>query len=220
MTDSSFSGNLEGAEPTLADSASMLHPHDFTDSMWVAARKAAYHQGYKNNGGNQAYAEDLASDVLATLLVQDTPMHPKAVFKYVRTAVYNRVCDDARRDNAAFRGGAAPRNLSPEDFVEHEGRITALIPAPSNDPAAVMVAEERERELVEAGAALLALLEERNRDLVRMALMECRPHAEVAQALGYKNANVVKQTLHRTIGRLREMTPEAYRSLLDPDGAQ
>ena len=196
----------------------MLHPHDFTPAMWAEARKAAIHQGIKNTRGNRAYAEDLASEILTTLYEQNTPIHPKAVCKYVRTAVFNRVCDDARRDNAAFRGGRAMACMAPEDFVEQEGRITALIPAPSTDPAVIMLAEERQHDLVEAGAALLALLEERNRDLVRMALMEQCPHAEIAEALGYKNANVVKQSLHRALGRLRKVAPEAYRGLLDSDG--
>lgn len=221
MAENSRLGSLEaaGSNPTTLDpSSELLHPRDFTDAMWEAAHKAAVDQGRKNTRGNRAYAEDLASEVIATMLANNTPIHPKAVCKYVRTAVFNRVCDDARKDNAAFRGGAAEMRLAPEAFVEYEGRITALIPAMSNDPAKMVAEDERQRALVDAGATLLAMLEERNRDLVRMALMEQCPHAEIAQALGFKNANVVKQTLHRTMGRLRKVAPEAYRGLLDPNG--
>lgn len=198
---------LSAANPDL-----MVHPHDFSDSMWMRTLDVAYKAACAATKGDHAYADDIAASVIEKMMIGNRPIHERGVPNYVRAAVVHHVIDDVRKAKAAYRGGGTDV-VDNEVLVEleNDGQVRNL--DLGANPADLLVASEVEQAMRNAHDDLLGRLETRNRRLVELYL-DGYTHAEIAQELGYRSAAVAKTTLHRTLCRLRECCPQEYRGLL------
>ena len=190
----------------------MVHPHDFSDAMWMRTLDVAYRAACAATRGDKAYADDIAATIIEKMLVNDRPIQERGVPNYVRTAVMHHIIDDVRKAKAAYRGGGT-NPVDNEELVALENAGAVRNHNLGANPADLLVASEVEQAMRNAHDDLLARLEARNRRLVELYL-DGRTHADIAQELGYRSEAVAKTTLHRTLCHLRKCCPQEYRGLL------
>ncbi len=198
--------------PSAVSQDQMVHPHDFSDDMWMRVLDTAYQAACAATKHDTAYAGDIAASIIEKMLINDRPVHEKGIYNYLRRAVVNYVIDDVRKANAAYRGGGT-QYVANEELVLLEDTGAVRGQDLGADPADLIVANETAIAMQNAHDDLLGRLEQRNRQLVELYL-EGHTHAQIANEMGYRNAAVVKQTLHRSLCHLRKYCPEEYRGLL------
>lgn len=190
------------------DDLQPIHPRDFADALWARVLDVAYGEALRRTH-NQHQAEDLAEAAVERLMLSTQPIHPYAVPRFVRTTVYNLFVDQVRHNAAAMRRGGELA-VAPEDLELHEQQAREAQHAAS--PSSIVMARETEREQVRACREMLGSLNPRHRRLIEMA-QAGHTHAEIATALGFASAGVVKQTLHRVHRHLAKAYPQ-HRALL------
>jgi RNA polymerase sigma factor (sigma-70 family) len=178
---------------------------NFTDDQWAHIRDVAEAKAMKLTYGDAPLSEDLASLVIEKLLVKDDDLEPDNLDAYVRTMVRNAYLDRRAKQNAAYRGGPSLKHPMDEEIHAIADEVAGVFKYAllSSSPSNRLVRRERQDMRARAYQEILASLPEKKQNLVRMAA-EGLSHKEIAEALGYANAGVVKQTLHRTYQGIRE----------------
>jgi len=141
---------------------------------------------------DMADAEDIFSGVLERIV----PMLLEGdSFRNFYGLVYCSAINAWRRWNQ--QRGKGPRILPPEDF----SRIVVDFELPTME----MLEEQQAREsLFAAQQECFNQLTKQQQDLMLLRIVEKRSREEIAQALGYANANVVGVTLNQVLRRMKQ----------------
>lgn len=186
---------------------------ELTDEQWEQARQVAESKALRLTHGDHARSQDLASAVMEKLFLTDAEVDPEKLDAYVRTMTRNAYLDQQDRMNAAYRGQTVKRaDMGEALYAEVEGVFRYQLH--STSPSIKFARRQAQDARTAAYMEILASLPKKQRDLVRLAA-EGVPYAEIADQLGYANANVVKATLHRTYRRIREQFDLRYSDFLE-----
>lgn len=181
------------------DGATRGRPMD--DAEWRALMDFAEREARRQTA--DAYlAEDVAALTMKKLLAQESSIAPEARRTWVRTVIQRTIIDQHRRNHTAG-GGDRLRGLPDDSEIAakrpHSGRRWV-----GNSPSMENIARQREERLGEVAKRLLSGLNDRQRQLLLLASEESFTHEQIAEALGYASADVVKVTLNRLRKRLRD----------------
>lgn len=181
---------------------------ELTDDEWVMVRDVAEAKAMKMTHGDVALSEDLASLVVEKLFLSEATINPGSLKAYVRTMVQNAYLDRRAKQKAAYR----PQTIKKGDIddavlAEVEGVFKYQLNTTS--PSRKLIRREAQQARADMYLAILASLPEKQQHLVRLAA-EGMSYKDIAQQLGYANASVVKTTLHRVYGKVREQFDLRY----------
>ena len=147
-------------------------------------------------------AEEVAATVIKKLVIRETEIAPEARRAWLRTAVRNELIDLRRR---AHVGSNEPRHIAlPDDSALQAKREGSRRRWLANSPSSEAIWREREQRMESIAGHVLSRLNDRQRDLILLSMDETLTHEQIAEALGYANADVVKVTLNRLRKRLRD----------------
>lgn len=176
----------------------------FTDEQWEQIRQVAEAKAMQLTHGDVMRSQDLASLVIEKLVVREGEP-PANIRAYVREMVKNAYLDSHARQHAAYRGGPSLRHPMDEGIHAIAEAVAGVFKESllTKSPSAQYFRRERADARQELVARILATLPERKQRLLRM-VAEGHTHAEIALAMGYRNAAVVTTTLHRIYREIRD----------------
>ena len=137
-----------------------------------------------------------AEDIFYGVLERIVPMLlQEKSFRNFYGLVYCSAINAWRRWNK--KQGKGPNNLPPEDF----SRIMVNFELPTME----ILEEQQAREgLFAAQRECFDQLSKQQQDLMLLRIVEKRSREDIAQALGYANANVVGVTMNQLLRRMRQ----------------
>lgn len=147
-------------------------------------------------------ADDVAAIVLKRIWSRLSRIQADDLKPYVRRSVLNEVRDQFRRDHTP---GGAPRATGlPDEEAMRRKPIGSARRWMTTSPSAKAIRRERDEHVMELLSNVLAELNQRQRRLLTMAADETISNEQIAQELGYANADSVKTTLSRLRKKLRD----------------
>lgn len=171
------------------------------DNSWEALLEFAEREAGRQTA-DSLLAEEVAATVIKKLVIRETEIAPEARRAWLRTAVRNELIDLRRR---AHVGSNEARHIAlPDDSalqMKREGSRRRWL---ANSPSSEAIWRERERRMESIAGHVLSRLNDRQRELILLSMDETLTHEQIAEALGYANADVVKVTLNRLRKRLRD----------------
>jgi RNA polymerase sigma factor (sigma-70 family) len=178
---------------------------ELTDEQWTQVRAVAEAKAMQMTHGDHVRSQDLAAAVVERLLMSQAEIADGRLSAYVREMVKNAYLDQRAKQDAAYRGGPSLKHPMDEEIHAIAAEVAGVFQYSllSKSPSAKFLRREQDDARAAAYQEILASLPERKRSLVRMAA-EGYSHKDIAQALGYANAGVVKTTLHRVYKDIRE----------------
>jgi RNA polymerase sigma factor (sigma-70 family) len=187
---------------------------ELTDEQWADVRDIAERKAMILTHGDVQVSEDLASIVVMKLFTHDGQVEPGKLPAYVRAMTQNVYLDRYRKQHAAYRGGPSLKHPMDEEihWIAEEVAGVFAFELHSSSPSRKVLRRERDRERAQAYLEILQSLPDKKQRMVRMAA-EGATHQEIADALGYASAAVVKTTLHRTYASIRDDAEDRYSSL-------
>jgi RNA polymerase sigma factor (sigma-70 family) len=175
---------------------------ELTDQEWVQVLEVAERTALGLTR-DPVRAEDVAAIVVERLLTRNPQIEEGRLEAYVAQMARNVVRDEARQ---AQRGR---RDVPKPNEAMDDARSLFGLALHAKSPSVKLIKSERARRQVALAEEVLASLSDRQRQLIEMDVRGCSL-AEIAENLGYANANVVGVTRHRIYGRLREAFGEYY----------
>ena len=171
------------------------------DNSWPALLEFAEREAGRQTT-DSLLAEEVAATVIKKLVIREADIAPEARRAWLRTAVRNELIDLRRR---AHVGSNEPRHIAlPDDAAVQAKREGSRRRWLANSPSSEAIWRERERRVESVAGHVLSRLNDRQRELILLSMDESLTHEQIAEALGYANADVVKTTLNRLRKRLRD----------------
>lgn len=175
---------------------------ELTDDDWTMVRDVAEAKAMNMTHGDVALSEDLASLVVEKLFLSEAAINPGSLKAYVRTMVQNAYLDRRAKQQAAYRPQTLKKGAMDDAvYAEVQGVFKYQLNATS--PSRALVRREVQQARADVYRAILASLPDKQQRLVTLAA-EGTSYKDIAQELGYANANVVKTTLHRVYRKISE----------------
>lgn len=189
---------------------------DLSDEQWADVMDVARKKALAMTHGQQARAEDLAGTVIERLFAYPGTVDPSKLRAFVRKMTQNAYLDQEAKIHAAYRGGPSLKHPMDENIHALADEIGGVyrFALHASSPSAALVRRERSDERRQAYLDILESLPDKQRQLVEMSARDV-PQAEIARALGYANAAVVKSTLQRVYKRIRLQYDDQYGTLFD-----
>ena len=190
---------IDGEDPASVGGAEVSDGNNstLTDGDITAAREVAFRVARARNL-TQEDAEDLAQTVAERLLRRDSA--PDNVAAWSQRVAKNAIIDlDRKRKRVDEHDNWAAREVGLDADESDAIMGVALFVRQQRATSAQGMQRKAGEEMM---ALLATVLSDREVELLHM-VGEGRSHAEIAEALDYKNADTVKATLARARGKLK-----------------